>query len=167
MAINQQRDGGRWNRLGAYSLAAGVRYTVRITSRPGPSSTCADAVKFSLAGDAGNLPPAAAIDSISPNPAFPGARVDFTGHGADAGGGDVLAYSWRSNIDGALSGSPSFGTSTLSAGPHTIFFKVQDDSGMWSQEVSAHLDVADRALNTDGAGNRHSLALTSDGTVQG
>jgi lysophospholipase L1-like esterase len=38
--------------LGSYSLIAGVSYTVTVTSQPGPSSTCADAVKFSLLASA-------------------------------------------------------------------------------------------------------------------
>ena len=137
VTINQQQNGGQWNSLGLFSFAAGVRYTVKITSQAGPSSTCADAVKFTNVGDVGNLPPTAVIDSISPNPALPGAVVEFTGHGADSDGGDIFAYSWRSNIDGVLSSSASFSTSVLSTGQHTIYFKVQDDMGSWSTETSA------------------------------
>ena len=149
VTINQQQNGGQWNSLGLFSLAGGVRYTVKITSQAGPSSTCADAVKFTNVGDVGNLPPTAVIDSISPNPALPGAVVEFTGHGADSDGGDIFAYSWRSNIDGVLSSSASFSTSALSTGQHTIYFKVQDDMGSWSTETSAHIDVTHQALNTE------------------
>jgi hypothetical protein len=46
--INQQLNGGKWNSLGTYSFEAGKTYKVTITARPGPSSTCADAVKFDL-----------------------------------------------------------------------------------------------------------------------
>jgi lysophospholipase L1-like esterase len=45
-------NGGKWNSLGSYSLIAGVSYTVTVTSQPGPSSTCADAVKFALLANA-------------------------------------------------------------------------------------------------------------------
>lgn len=40
-----------------------------------------------------------------------------------------------------LSTQASFSTSTLSIGTHTIYFKVQDDDGAWSEEVSATLEV--------------------------
>jgi len=65
VTINQQLNGGKWNSLGSYSLVAGVSYTVTITSQPGPSSTCADAVKFAYLGGGGgaNEPPLARNDS--------------------------------------------------------------------------------------------------------
>ena len=149
VTINQQVNGGKWNILGSYSLIAGVSCTVTITSQSGPSSTCADAVKFAELGGSGNLPPTAVIDVITPNPALPGGKVDFTGHGTDSDGSPVFAYSWRSNIDGVLSNSASFSTSALSTGQHTIYFKVQDDLGSWSREESAYLDVTSGALNTE------------------
>jgi hypothetical protein len=46
--INQQLNGGKWNNLGTYRFEAGKTYKVTITAQPGPSSTCADAVKFDL-----------------------------------------------------------------------------------------------------------------------
>lgn len=42
--INQQNNGGQWNFLETYAFEAGVSYDITITSEPGPSSTCADAV---------------------------------------------------------------------------------------------------------------------------
>jgi lysophospholipase L1-like esterase len=50
--INQQLNGGKWNGLGIYPLIAGASYTVTVTSQPDPSSTSADAVKFSLSPNA-------------------------------------------------------------------------------------------------------------------
>jgi hypothetical protein len=44
--INQQLDGGQFNSLGVYPFEAGASYTITITAQTGPSSTCADAVKF-------------------------------------------------------------------------------------------------------------------------
>ena len=46
--INQQENGGQWNNLGRYYFESGEDYRVTITAQPGPSSTCADAVKFSF-----------------------------------------------------------------------------------------------------------------------
>jgi hypothetical protein len=106
-------------------------------------------VKFVYIGGAGNLPPTAVIDSISPNPALPGTAVDFTGHGIDSDGGEVFGYSWRSSIDGVLSGSASFSTAALSAGQHTIYFKVQNDLGTWSNEESASLLITSQAQDME------------------
>jgi hypothetical protein len=47
LSINQQENGGMWNRLGDYTFNANTTYKVTITAPPGsPPSTCADAVKF-------------------------------------------------------------------------------------------------------------------------
>ena len=53
VTINQQQNGGKWNVLGRYTFTAGQSYTITITSQPGPSSTSADAVKFSFLADVG------------------------------------------------------------------------------------------------------------------
>jgi hypothetical protein len=149
VTVNQQANGGKWNALGSYTLAGGVSYTVTVTSQPGPSSTCADAVKFSSLGGSSNLPPGATIDSIDPNPARPGETVYFAGHGDDPDGGTIAAYNWRSSIDGLLSSSASFSTSQLSDGIHSIFFRVQDDKGAWSKEESASLAVMTQSSNVE------------------
>jgi hypothetical protein len=145
--INQQLNGGRWNVLGTFTFAEGMSYKVTITSQPGPSSTCADAVKFVYAPDANN-PPTAVIDSISPNPALPGQPVTFEGHGTDTDG-TITGYSWRSSLDGLLSAGATFITSMLSVGNHTIFFKVQDDDGAWSSETSRTVTIQGQASDEE------------------
>jgi lysophospholipase L1-like esterase len=145
--INQQENGSQWNLLGAYTFEAGKNYTVKITSQPGPSSTCADAVKFVYVSG-GNLPPTATIDSILPNPALPGETVTLTGSGSDSDG-TVTGYNWRSSIDGQLSSAASFSTSSLSGGNHTIYFRVQDDKEAWSQEVVKIISITDQTMNTE------------------
>ena len=87
-----------------------------------------------------NEEPTAAISSILPNPATEGESVSFAGSGIDSDG-TVTGYYWRSSIDGWLSSSASFSISELSFGTHTIYFKVQDDSGDWSDEVSTTLTI--------------------------
>ena len=87
-----------------------------------------------------NVPPAAFIDSITPNPAEVGENVSFTGHGEDSDG-SVTGYTWESSIDGVLSSDASFTTSTLSEGYHTISFKVMDNDGEWSSVVTQSLAV--------------------------
>lgn len=87
------------------------------------------------------IPPTAYIDTVYPTNAICGETVDFKGHGIDPDG-TVGAYDWRSSRDGDLSTAPSFSTSTLSSGTHTIWFRVQDNDGQWSNEVSATVVVA-------------------------
>ena len=137
--INQQANGGQWNSLGQYAFSSGSSYDVTVTAQPDPTSTCADAVRF-VYQTGGNMPPAATIDSITPNPASPGQTVTFVGYGTDSDG-TVESYNWRSNIDGSLRTSSTFSTSSLSTGTHTIYFSVQDNQGIWSSEVTATLSI--------------------------
>ncbi len=53
--INQQHNGGKWNMIGRYPFESGASYKVTITAQAGPSSTCADAVKF-VHVTGGNIP---------------------------------------------------------------------------------------------------------------
>jgi Divergent InlB B-repeat domain len=46
--VNQQQNSGQWNNLGKFYFNKGVSYPVTIISRPYPTSTCADAIKFKL-----------------------------------------------------------------------------------------------------------------------
>jgi len=120
------------------------------------------------------LAPVAWVDDISPNPAFDTDEVSFSGHGSDDS--SIEGYSWRSSRDGPLSSSSSFATSSLSQGSHTISFKVKDDYGVWSDEVSTTLVIHERpvayidtispnpALDTDTV--RFSGHGTDDGSIQ-
>ena len=94
-----------------------------------------------------NQIPTASIDSISPNPTTQGQPVSFSGHGNDLDG-SIVAYEWRSSIDGQLSTSSSFSTSSLSTGTHTIYFKVQDNAGAWSTEDTGTLTVNPSQLSS-------------------
>ncbi|MDL1984910.1 MAG: GDSL-type esterase/lipase family protein, partial [Deltaproteobacteria bacterium] len=136
--INQQLNGSQWNSLDDYFFESGSSYNVTITAQPGPSSTCADAVRFNFIQS--NDPPTAIIDYITPNPAQVGEDVTFSGYGEDPDG-SITGYSWESNIDGWLSDLSSFTTSSLTEGTHTISFKVQDDEGIWSEAVTQALVV--------------------------
>jgi len=93
-----------------------------------------------------NQPPTAYIDLVSPPNVAPGETVTLTGHGIDPDG-IIGAYSWQSSLDGDLSTSASFTTSSLSPGTHTIWFKVQDDSGEWSKQVLATVIVVPRGVS--------------------
>jgi hypothetical protein len=92
----------------------------------------------------GNQLPIAYIDSITPSEVTTGALISFHGHGTDRDG-TIVGYSWRSDVDGVLSSTAIFETGRLSAGIHTIYFKVQDNSGAWSGEVIGTVTVTGTA----------------------
>ncbi len=85
-------------------------------------------------------PPLAYIDSVSTSQIYAGEMIKFSGHGVPAVG-QIVAFNWRSNVNGDLSQMASFETNTLTAGPHTIWFKVQDNYGNWSKEVGTNVNV--------------------------
>jgi len=93
--------------------------------------------------------PVAVIDSISPNPAQPGEDVFFSGSGQ--GTNVVVRYAWRSSCDGEFYNgtNASFQYSRLSAGTHTIYFRVQDDGDAWSDEVTATLVIQESGKGDD------------------
>jgi len=88
-----------------------------------------------------NEPPEADIVSISPTQAEVGEVVTFVGQGADPDG-EVVGYSWRSDLDGELSGSATFQTDSLSVGNHVITFAVQDENDTWSTAVRSSVNVS-------------------------
>lgn len=168
--INQQMNAGKWNSLGTYPFMAGQSYNIKITAQPGPSSTCADAVR--LVRIPGNVAPKATINAITPNPALPGQTVSFSGTGADLDGA-VAEYSWHSTLDGPLSNQPSFSTNVLSEGVHSILFRVKDNNGTWSPAFQSSLDVNNNAVQTTeriyfapGYASRNAMSLMTS-TLQG
>ncbi|HIE31908.1 MAG TPA: PKD domain-containing protein [Methanosarcinales archaeon] len=91
----------------------------------------------------GSLPPTASIGSITPDTALQGEDIiEFRGNGTDEDG-FVVAYQWRSFIDGILSDQKDFDmpASELSPGTHTIFFGVKDDGGLWSTQDIGYVTV--------------------------
>jgi len=103
----------------------------------------------------GNVP-VATIRSITPNPGGIGETIYFEGSGNDTDG-TITGYNWRSSIDGQLSTESSFSTKNISEGEHTIYFKVGDNDGLWSDEVSEVLTikVLDTTPNTGHGKNKH------------
>ena len=85
-----------------------------------------------------NKPPTAYIDSISPNPAYEGQTIYFSGHGYDPDG-SIAECEWKAD-ERFLSSSCSFSTS-LPPGKYTIYFRVKDDKGAWSSWASGTLEV--------------------------
>ena len=94
---------------------------------------------------AGNEPPVAYIDAVAPPTITIGEDVTLQGHGIDTDG-VIVAYRWRSNIDGPLGVNESVVTSALTVGEHIIYLKVQDNNGDWSEEVSDTVVVAPEVI---------------------
>lgn len=93
------------------------------------------------AASSANTSPTAVIDYIAPNPAQQGQLVSLAGRGTDADGDAIQAYNWRCYRDGQMGTQASFTKSDFSLGTHTMYLKVQDNRGAWSEEVSLDLEV--------------------------
>ena len=87
-----------------------------------------------------NTLPVAMIDSIGPLPAKEGMAVSFRGSGTDDDG-TIIGYEWNSSLDGFLGDEKDFNGTDLSAGTHSISFRVQDNDGGWSNWDSSLLFV--------------------------
>ncbi|MCK4614636.1 MAG: hypothetical protein KAU14_07525, partial [Thermoplasmata archaeon] len=85
--------------------------------------------------------PVAIIESISPDQTLEGEEVHFMGNGTDDG--TITLYLWCSSLDKKLYNgtNSSFSISNLSLGNHTIYLKVQDNHGIWSEEVNMSLVI--------------------------
>ncbi|GEM_PF-1595686 len=89
--------------------------------------------------------PTAVIDSIIHDQTTD--KVYFGGHGEHVHNDTtipMIAYNWRSDIDGHLSDSASDSTDidSLSPGIHTIYFRVQDSLFAWSLEADTSLEIS-------------------------
>ncbi|WP_462273654.1 S-layer protein domain-containing protein, partial [Methanohalophilus sp.] len=120
-----------------------------------------------------NTLPTSIIDSITPNPANESEIVTFQGSGVDIDG-NIVDYYWNSSIDGQLSTSANFSTSSLSPGTHTIYFSVQDDDGAWSEPVSTTLTINEKpnvvptatidSITPNPANESETVSFTGSGT---
>ncbi len=95
--------------------------------------------------------PVATIDSITPSPARFDAEVTFSGTGSDSDG-TVVAYLWKSSIDGELSTEEDFTTTNLSIGNHTITFMVQDNDGFTDTDT-VEVTISEKKVQIDDEGN--------------
>ncbi|MCK4614977.1 MAG: hypothetical protein KAU14_09250 [Thermoplasmata archaeon] len=93
--------------------------------------------------------PVAKIIEISPNPVTEGQTITLNGNGTDDG--TIEWYCWRTDETVLYNGTnSSFTISTLSVGNHTIYFKVQDNYGVWSDEVIMEIKVENKDDDDDG-----------------
>ncbi len=107
-----------------------------------------------------NQAPTAYNPTITPNPASEGNSVSFSGSGSDTDG-YIDGYNWRSSIDGQLSTSSEFSTTSLSVGTHIIYFKVKDNEGAWSSEKTSSITInqADEEDPSDPTENQEPVAF--------
>jgi PKD repeat protein len=87
-----------------------------------------------------NQKPNAYILKPTKTTAIYGESVQFQGYGTDPDG-QVIGFLWRSAPEGIYTGENSFIISNLAVGQYTIYFKVRDDDGEWSSEVSTILTI--------------------------
>ena len=85
--------------------------------------------------------PIAIIESITPNPALDTDVIHIQGNATD--NNSIFQFAWRSSVDGEFYNDTKddFYFETLSNGSHTIYLKVQDGYGTWSDEVSIELEI--------------------------
>jgi parallel beta-helix repeat protein len=121
-----------------HSYTAAGTYTVKLQVKDDDGATDTDIAQVTITAE--NQKPTAEIISITPSTATEGESIYFHGIGQDSDG-VVTEYSWSSNIDEFLSSSSTFTKSDLSVGTHTIYFKVKDNNGEWSEENSKDITI--------------------------
>ena len=84
--------------------------------------------------------PIAESITLSPNSSIEVEEITFSGTGYD-NDGSIIKYEWRSSIDGIFSSDSSGTIGTLSIGTHMISFRLKDDDGFWSNELSTLLQI--------------------------
>jgi hypothetical protein len=151
---------------------AGAYWNLRVAVAPCCDPVPGDEYDWTVNVGSQTQPPTAYIDFISPNSAELGQTVAFSGHGSDPDG-YIVEYNWRSSLDGQLSGSQSFSTSSLSVGTHTIYFDVKDNDGLWSEEATATLEIGPPKpniiitnLKISGSGDVRPAFITASFTVK-
>ena len=89
-----------------------------------------------------NQAPEAHIDYIYPNTTvYTGTPVIFEGYGSDPDENDyITAYEWQIENE-IVSNSKTFTIETISAGTHTVQFRVRDDNGEWSEPDETYIEV--------------------------
>jgi len=88
-----------------------------------------------------NQEPNATIDSISPNPAYPGTTVTFNGSGIDPDpDGQILEYQWRVD-DWVASTDASFTLNNLTIGIYVVELRVKDNRNTWSSIDDVSIEI--------------------------
>ena len=87
--------------------------------------------------------PSVTVQSISPNPGVVQESIEFIGIGVDDG--SIERYSWRDNSSEFYNGTEEkFNIRRPLVGNYSIFLKVMDNYGAWSDEVQQELIITQR-----------------------
>lgn len=129
-----------------HSYSNAGSYTVKLEVKDDDGDTDTDTAQVTITST--NQKPTAVIVTASPNSIEYGETVYFHGYGIDTDG-MITEYSWRSNRDGVLSTESTFNTPSLTVGLHTIYFKVKDNDGDWSDEVSKNIVVSESSSTNE------------------
>ncbi len=86
-----------------------------------------------------NKPPVAQVIHKSSR-GIVGNEIRFEGKGIDEDG-TIVGYGWYSDKDGLLSTDAEFTTKNLTKGKHNISFRVCDNEGAWSENVTFALKI--------------------------
>lgn len=139
VTINQLARAGQWNTLGTYPFTAGTTYNITITSQPGPTSTCADAVKFS-AGAVATPDADFAADPVTGNAPL---AVQFT----DLSTGQIGSWLWNFG-DGSTSTVRNPSHTYSASGYYTVSLTI---SGSWGSNT----ETKARYINVTSANVEH------------
>ena len=152
-----------------WGIASGPYHSTNNTDGKGDNVT--DYVEFDpwLKKPYDYFNPQAIIDSITPSQVLKDEEASFIGHGIVYN--KIERYVWTSSINGEIynSTTANFTNSSLSVGEHTIYLKVQDNYGVWSDEVNTTLvilkDSDDDSVpdNSDAFPNDPAASKDSDG----
>ncbi|MBE0536419.1 MAG: PKD domain-containing protein, partial [Phycisphaerae bacterium] len=131
--INQQTNGGKWNRLGEYYYNAGTAYNVTLTSTTGSASTCADAVRFVKVSQAGAPAAAFYADRIR-------GGAPFTVQFYDQSSGEVNQWQWDFG-NGQYSNQRSPSHAYSKAGLYTVSLAVTGPHGTNTKTRYDYVDI--------------------------
>ena len=128
---------------GQHTITLRVQDELGVTSAPVATTLTVDPM------------PVASIVSVSKPLALTSDTLILVGGGTGSGGGGggggdggLAIYSWRSSLDGQLyaGAASTVEIDTLSVGTHTLYLRVQNEAGAWSQEASTTLTLTERPV---------------------
>lgn len=120
-----------------------------------------------------NGKPLVQINEISPNPALD--IDDVSMHSIATDDGNITRYVWRSSLDGEFSNGTDANVTIgdLSNGTHTIYLKVQDNNGTWSDEATLNLTINGKpiarieSIDPNPALDRDTITMNGSGSDDG
>ena len=152
--IDQQVNGGQWNSQGQYYFESAATYDITITSQPGPSSTCADAVRFGLVSSntividnrdaqtsqTGTWPVSGAADPYSIDSFYSRDGTTFTFHFTPPQSGIYDVSMWWTEWPSRSSNVPV--DIENNDGVTTVYIDQQVNGGEWNSQGQYYFESA-------------------------